>query len=70
MKTIKKAVCLATGTAETLNYYKPFYQQDRKLSSLKMQVGELLLFLQRPLSEAERGQCLRQLEAFLRAYYG
>ncbi len=44
------------------------YLKSTPLSSLKIQLGELLLYMQRPLNETDRQIYWRQFELSLRQY--
>jgi len=58
----------AKRSARTQNYCQPFYALHASKSNIKEQLGELLLYLQRPLSETDRQRYWQLFEANLRAY--
>ena len=58
----------AKRSARTQNYYQLFYALYASQSSIKEQLGELLLYLQRPLSETDRQRYWHQFELSLRMY--
>jgi hypothetical protein len=64
----KRAVRSADRAAQALNHFDISYQKDSKLSSLKLQVGELLLYLQTPLPQNEQQNYWQVFESCLRRY--
>jgi hypothetical protein len=68
MSALKKAVCIEDRAARAQNYQSESYQQNDKLSNLKLQLGEFLFLLQTPLRPYERAACLQALESLLREY--
>jgi len=68
----KNKAAVSTGTEATAQNYNTqngTYRNPESLTSLKMQIGELLIYLQRPLSRNERESCLQDFESKLRQYY-
>ena len=63
----KKAVLLGTETAKDKLHNKA-YPKPVPLSSQKFQIGEILLSLQKPLSQIEQQICWQDFEAKLRRY--
>jgi hypothetical protein len=70
-RPIKKAVHRADKTAKAQNQLQlsESYRKDRRLSNLKLQLGEFLFFLQMPLRPYERKVCLQALERTLQEFY-
>lgn len=67
---IKEAVHRADETAKNKNYRKPFYQQDRisSIENVQLQLGEILLCLQVPLSPKKRRGYWYAFDLLLRQY--
>lgn len=66
MKALKKAVCIAGKTAIRNKQRNRAYPKAVPLSSLKIQIGELLLLL---LTENEQPDGWQQFERLLRQFY-
>lgn len=64
---IKKAPGL-TGAGKSELRFEP-YQKGKRLSSLKLQIGELLLFLQLPLTDEKIQKGWSLFEVLLRQYW-
>ena len=63
---IKKAVCIAGKTAKENEQHNRAYPKAVPLSSLKLQIGQLLLLL---LTGNEQPDGWRQFERLLRQFY-
>lgn len=65
----QKQKAVASTTAQ--KYIQPdnLYQTILSESMAKFQIGELLLYLQKSLSQAQRKKCWKALEIKLRRYY-
>ena len=64
----KEAACLQLTAEKTKRQYRP-YLKAVPLSSLKLEIGNFLLYLQRPLSRIERQICWQDFESTLRKIY-
>jgi hypothetical protein len=63
------AANVSAQTAVKNKTYKESYRKSALLSSLKEQIGQLLVYMQTPLSKTEKRYCWRLFEANLRQYY-
>ena len=68
LSTKRKAATSAEATAPKYNRLSQSYQDSASTSREKLQIGTLLLALQRPLSHKQQKICWVLFEALLRQY--
>ena len=68
---IKTPIKKAEGGTSTVKqiHQKQFYRNDIPQSNLKLQIGQLMFYLQKPLNQYEQKVCWQILETTLRKYY-
>jgi len=66
-ETPEKAACSKQAAGKNESHNK-LYQKAAPLSSLKMRIGELLLYLQNPLTQNKQQDCWQRFDHLLRQY--